>query len=102
MINTIKRKFLNIKTNVLDIIDNYITRHNDLTNEMCRVDKYIKYQCITLSNNYNELCTGSYSRGKLIWLIIVRTVMFISLCVGLLVSFADHPVIRELTLNITD
>ena len=99
MINKIKLKCLNIKTTVLDISVNYKERHKNLTSEMSRVDKYIKYQCFTLSNNYNELVTGAYSRSKLIWLIIVKIVMFcgLSLCL-----FINHPVIRELTLNIAD
>src|SRR6185437_7782449 len=95
----IKLKCLNIKTTVLDISVNYKERHKNLTSEMSRLDKYIKYQCFTLSNNYDELVTGAYSRSKLIWLIIVKIVMFCGLSFGL---FINHPVIRELSLNIAD
>ena len=68
----INNKLLAVKTYASDITDKFKSHNNNLKVEMNKADKYIKYQAITLSNNYNELLTGNYSRGKLIWLIAVR------------------------------
>jgi len=69
---------------------------------MSKTDKYIKYQCYTLSNNYHELTTGNYSLIKLIWLIAVRISMIGAFILGILIAFINHPVVNEFTLNIAD
>ena len=95
-------KLLAVKTYASDITDKFKSHNNNLKVEMNKADKYIKYQAITLSNNYNELLTGNYSRGKLIWLIAVRISMVGAFCLGFISANVNHPVVSELTLNVVN